>query len=103
MSEESLRIMRTRPNHYVIEIPEEDHTMGNLLASTLQGLRGVKLAYYDLVHPLERKIRVYVTLDEGYDIKEVLKEALNRIKELNEQFRSQLLEALKAKGMELEE
>ncbi len=85
---------------YIIEIEGEDHTLGNLLASTLQELQGVTVAYYELEHPLFRKIKVYVQLEEGYDIKDILAKALNKIKEINESFRQQFLEKAKGLGVE---
>lgn len=97
---EGLRIIKRREGYYVVELEGEDHTMGNLLSSTLQGVNGVKLAYYELVHPLQRKIRLHVMVDSGVDIKSVLVEALNRIKELNDEFRRQFVSKAREAGVE---
>ncbi|MGC9112422.1 RpoL/Rpb11 RNA polymerase subunit family protein [Acidilobus sp.] len=96
---EDLKIYKSG-NSYVIEIENEDHTLGNLLSSTLAGVKGVVDAYYELEHPLFRRIKVYVRLEDGYDIKEVLKEALNRIKDMNEAFRKEFIEQAKSLGVE---
>lgn len=96
---EDLKIYKSG-NNYIIEIENEDHTMGNLLSSTLTEVKGVIDAYYELEHPLFRKIKVYVRLEDGYDIKDVLREALNRIKDMNEAFRKEFLEQAKSLGIE---
>ena len=97
---EGLRIIKRREGYYIVELEGEDHTMGNLLSSTLQGINGVKLAYYELVHPLERRVRVHVMVESGVDIKSVLTDALNRIKELNDEFRRQFVSKAKEAGVE---
>ena len=97
---EGLRIIKRREGYYIVELEGEDHTMGNLLSSTLQGINGVKLAYYELVHPLERRVRVHVMVESGVDIKSVLTDALNRIKELNDEFRRQFVSKAKEAGAE---
>jgi DNA-directed RNA polymerase subunit L len=97
---DDVKIYRTGTT-YVVEIENEDHTMGNLLATTLIGVKGVSNAYYEMEHPLFRRIKVYVQLEDGYNIKDVLKEALSRIKEMNEEFRRQFIERAKALGVDL--
>lgn len=85
-----------RKARYVIE--GEDHTLGVLLEKTLTGLEGVKLAYYESPHPLEDKIIVYVETDGSIKPREALKRALERIIEMNEEFKRLYLEKLKEKG-----
>lgn len=97
---EALKIAKVGEGSYVVTIEGEDHTIGNLLASTLMELPGVRMAYYEMEHPLFRRIRVYVHLDEGYDIKNVLRQALLKIKEMNEEFRKAFLEKAKEMGLE---
>ncbi|MCS7106818.1 MAG: hypothetical protein NZ902_01750 [Acidilobaceae archaeon] len=88
---------------YMITIEGEDHSMGNLLARTLLSMEDVKFSYYEQPHPLEEKIVVFVELkNEKVSIKEVLLRALDMIEEMNKEFRSQLLEEARRKGIELE-
>jgi DNA-directed RNA polymerase, subunit L len=97
---EGLSISKAGENVYVVTIEGEDHTIGNLLATTLMEVPGVRLAYYEVEHPLERRVKVYVHLDQGYDVKESLRQALVKIKELNEEFRRAFLEKAKEHGVE---
>ncbi|MGC9071610.1 MAG: RpoL/Rpb11 RNA polymerase subunit family protein [Acidilobus sp.] len=97
---DELKIVKVGVRSYVVAIEGEDHTIGNLLASTLMELPGVRMAYYEMEHPLFRRIKVYVNLDEGYDIKEVLRQALTKIKEMNDAFRKAFLEKAKEAGLE---
>ncbi len=97
---EGLKIARTGEGTYVITIEGEDHSIGNLLASTLMELPGVRMAYYEMEHPLFRRIKVYIHLDQGYDVKDVLKQALIRIREINDEFRKSFLTKAKEMGLE---
>ncbi|MGC9210308.1 MAG: RpoL/Rpb11 RNA polymerase subunit family protein [Acidilobus sp.] len=97
---DDLKISKVSERSYVVTIEGEDHTIGNLLASTLMEINGVRMAYYEMEHPLFRRVKVYVNLEEGYDIKDVLRQALVRIKEMNEAFRKAFLEKAKEMGLE---
>ncbi|NAZ39376.1 MAG: DNA-directed RNA polymerase subunit L, partial [Acidilobus sp.] len=48
---EGLGISKAGENVYVVTIEGEDHTIGNLLATTLMEVPGVRLAYYEVEHP----------------------------------------------------
>ncbi|MEB3773642.1 MAG: hypothetical protein GSR86_01785 [Desulfurococcales archaeon] len=87
---------------YDIIIPGEDHTLGNLLAEKLSRMKEVKTAYYTVPHPLEDKIVVHLTIEEG-DPVELLQKALDEIMEEAEEFINEYKRALKAKGVEIEE
>lgn len=87
-----------RKARYVIE--GEDHTLGNLLEKTLTTINGVVVAYYESPHPLENKIIVYIETDGSIKPREALKKALERILEMNEEFRKLYLEKLREKGVD---
>ncbi|MCE4623487.1 MAG: hypothetical protein F7B11_01930 [Caldisphaeraceae archaeon] len=98
-----IKIMKTEQGTYKIEVLGEDHTLGNLLASTLLGLDGVNIAYYEVPHPLENKVFLYIDLEEGIDPIKKLKEALEKIKLMNSKFRQIYLSELKEMGIDVEQ
>ncbi len=87
---------------YDILIEGEDHTLGNLLAERLSRKPGVKMAYYTNPHPLEDRIIVHLTLEEGDPIS-LLEEALDEIMEEAQSFVEEYRKALREKGVSLEE
>jgi DNA-directed RNA polymerase subunit L len=89
---------------YVLVLKGEDHTIGNLLSKTLLSMEEVAFAYYEQPHPLEDRIVVYLQLkDAGGDPVIVLLRALDRILEVNEEFRELYLKALEDKGLRIED
>jgi len=97
-----IEVKRVGENMYEIIIPGEDHTLGNLLAEKLSKINGVKLAYYTQPHPLENKIIVHLTLEEGDPVK-FMEEALNEIIDDVNEFMKQYIDALKSKGINVED
>ena len=95
-------VRRRGPRSYVVEVEGEDHTLGNLIVSKLLELGLAELAYYEMPHPLEDKLIIYVNTREGVDIKEALVKAAEGALKENEEFRKLLLEELKKKGIEME-
>jgi len=89
---------------YALTLKGEDHTIGNLLSKTLLSMDEVALAYYEQPHPLVDKIVVYFKLKEaGGDPVAVLLRALDRILEVNEEFKELYLKALEDKGLKVED
>ncbi len=73
---ESLRIIRAGPGKYRIEVYGEDHTLGNLIVRKLLSEDKVKFAYYEVPHPLESKLIIYVDLENGeVDPREIVAKA----------------------------
>lgn len=98
----NVRILREGDGKYVLEIYGEDHTMGLLLAEAIKKVSNPELAYYEMSHPMEDIVMVYVKYRGEVDIKEVIAKALDYILELNSEFRRRLLEALEKGGAEVE-
>lgn len=72
-------------NRLEVEIPGEDHTLGNYLRAALLTIDGVRQAGYEIVHPLTGGIRVVVITEEGTDPKKAMGEALEKmIREVGE-------------------
>lgn len=61
-----------------LEILNEDHTLGNLLAKKLLEEKGVLMSYYRVEHPLKNSIILYVKTDGSISPLEAIKNALNR-------------------------
>ncbi len=87
---------------YDIVVEGEDHTLGNLLAERLSRKPGVKTAYYTNPHPLEDKIIIHLTLEEGDPIA-LLEEALDEIMSEARSFAEDYKKTLQEKGIYLEE
>jgi DNA-directed RNA polymerase subunit L len=69
----------------LIEIKDEDHTIGNLLTHGLQNHKNVSFAGYHLPHPLEKRVVIEYKLKSGKDsgkFKEILKDVINEYIEL---------------------
>ena len=95
-------VRRRGPRSYVVEVEGEDHTLGNLIVSKLLELGLADLAYYEMPHPLEDKLIIYVNTREGVDVKEALVKAAEEALRENEEFRRLLLEELKKKSVEVD-
>ncbi|AFZ70880.1 DNA-directed RNA polymerase, subunit L [Caldisphaera lagunensis DSM 15908] len=97
-----IKITKTDQGIYKVEIEGEDHTIGNLLSTVLQTLKGVNIAYYEVPHPLENRLIIYMDLDENIDPKDKLIEALQKIKEMNEEFKKKYIEKIKEMNINIE-
>ncbi len=99
----NVSIQKRGPNSYIVEVRGEDHTLGNLIATKLMELGLAKLAYYEVPHPLEDRLVIYVNLKEGVDIKDALLKAANSVLDDNKEFRRLFVEELKKRGLDVEE
>ncbi|KAI5170634.1 DNA-directed RNA polymerase II subunit RPB11 [Nematocida sp. LUAm3] len=68
-------------NSIELSIRDETHTLGNLLASTLQEDEQVAFSAYKIPHPLQNILKVKVALKEGVDESPVVivRSALERL------------------------
>ncbi|MEM4887934.1 MAG: DNA-directed RNA polymerase subunit L [Thermosphaera sp.] len=90
-----IEVLNKTPNHLAIRIKGEDHTLGNLLMK--EALKHPKVAYasYRVPHPLRDEIEFIITVHEGADVGNVLREIVDKIKlDLNE-FRKAVEDAMK--------
>ena len=95
-------VRRRGPRSYIVEVEGEDHTLGNLIVSKLLELGLADLAYYEMPHPLEDKLIIYVNTREGVDIKEALSKAAKEALRENEEFRRLLFKELKKRNIDVE-
>lgn len=80
-------------NRLEVEIPGEDHTLGNYLRTVLLTVNGVRQAGYEVVHPLTGGIRVVVITDEGIDPKAAMVRALEKMLSEVEEFKEKFKKA----------
>ncbi len=97
-----IRIRREGRGSYVVEIHGEDHTMGTLLVEAVKQVSDPDLVYYEMAHPMEDIVTLYVRYGDDVDIRDVLKKAASYLLELNSDFRENLLEAIKKAGGSVE-
>jgi DNA-directed RNA polymerase subunit L len=74
----TIRVIKEAGNRLEIEILNEDHTMGNLLRTTLLKDDTVKYAGYQIIHPLTGGIRLVVETKEGQP-RQALLRAISKI------------------------
>jgi DNA-directed RNA polymerase subunit L len=104
VSQSQLAIYKRGPKSYVVEIQGEDHTLGNLIVSKLLELDEVSYAYYEVPHPLEDKLIIYVNLkSDDVDVRKVLVKAAEAALRDKDEFERLYREALRKRGVELED
>jgi len=91
----AIKIVKEEKNKLEIEIPKEDHTIGNLLRTALLANKHVKYAGYQVIHPLTGGIRLVVQTDAGTKPRSALVKALSDIETETIEFRDKLKKALK--------
>lgn len=91
----SIRIIKEDSNRLELELKDEDHTMGNLLRTTLLLDRHVRQAGYQIMHPLTGGIRLVVYTDGEERPREAVMKALAKIEEDAKELKGKLSELLK--------
>jgi len=91
----SIRIIKEDSNRLELELKDEDHTMGNLLRTTLLLDRHVRQAGYQIMHPLTGGIRLVVYTDGEEKPREAVMKALAKIEEDAKELKGKLSELLK--------
>lgn len=85
----AIKIIKQAGNRLEIEIPGEDHTLGNLLRTTLLKNKAVIYAGYQIVHPLTGGIRMVIETAEGSTPKEALMAAISQIESETQDFKDE--------------
>ena len=89
-------VTKTR-NELKIEVEGAGHTIGNLLQKKLLEEDDVDLAGYDIPHPLAANTTIYIRTKGKAKPEQVLKNALEKTREMNKEFSRVLAKALKEK------
>ena len=88
-----IRILKKTSDELRLEIEGEGHTFCNLLQNTLLEERGIKMAGYDVLHPLTLRSVVYLKVKKDADPSKVLDRALKKITERTDEFLTKFRQA----------
>jgi len=88
-------ILKRTENELKIEVEGVGHTICNLLQKRLLEDENVELAGYDIPHPLTPVPVIYVRTKGKVKPEEALLKALEKAREMNEEFGKALQKALK--------
>jgi DNA-directed RNA polymerase subunit L len=90
-----VNILKRTENELKIEVEGVGHTICNLLQRRLLEDENVELAGYDIPHPLTPVPVIYVRTKGKVKPEEALLKALEKAREMNEEFGKALQKALK--------
>jgi DNA-directed RNA polymerase subunit L len=90
-----VNILKKTENELKIEVEGASHTICNLLQKRLLEDEDVELAGYDIPHPLTPVPVIYVRTKGKVKPEEALLKALEKAREMNEEFGKALQKALK--------
>lgn len=90
-----VRIVKEDKSKLELELTDEDHTMGNLLRTTLLLDKHVKQAGYQIIHPLTGGIKLVVHTDGEKTPRDALLSALSKIEEDAKELQEKLSALLK--------
>ncbi len=92
-----ISVLKKTPNELRIEVEGVGHTIGNLLQKNLLEEENVDFAGYDIPHPLASNSIIYVRTKGKAKPEQVLKNAIEKTREMNKEFGKELNRALKEK------
>ena len=90
-----LKILENKKNKMVFELKGESHTFCNALKQELWNDKHVKIAGYNIAHPLIGVPKFVVETDSGESPKKALTEAAKRVSKVSSKFKSAFLKGIK--------
>jgi len=90
-----VKVLEKKPNELKIEIEGEDHSFCNVLQKALLEDDTIEMAGYNIPHPLVSNPVVYVRTRGQRRSETALKNATEKIKRQNKEFRETFEKALK--------
>lgn len=90
-----IKVLKKTENELKIEVEGVGHTLCNLLQKRLLEDENVDLAGYDVPHPLASNPIIYVRTRGKVKPEEALLKAVEKAREMNKEFSSELQKALK--------
>ncbi|MCS7115273.1 MAG: DNA-directed RNA polymerase subunit L [Nitrososphaerota archaeon] len=93
--EMKVKVLKKGENELKIEVEGAGHTLCNLLQKKLLEDEDVDLAGYDIPHPLASNPIIYVRTKGKETPEEALLKAVERVREMNKEFGTELQKALK--------
>ncbi len=92
-----VNVLIKSPTELKIEVEGAGHTLCNLLQKKLLEEENVDLAGYDIPHPLAPISIIYVRTKGRVKPEQILKNAIEKTREMNKEFGKELARALKEK------
>lgn len=90
-----IEVVKNTDKELVINIADEDHTIGNLITKIAENKAGVIYSAYRIEHPLVPKLTITIVTDGSRKPLDILKEVLNDIVEMSREFQERFKEALR--------
>ncbi|MDO8740664.1 MAG: DNA-directed RNA polymerase subunit L [Candidatus Woesearchaeota archaeon] len=90
-----IKVLEENKNKLMIEISGEGHTLSNALREELQNDKSVKIAGYNIRHPMVGKPKFIVETEGRETAREALEEAAKRLKKEADKFRNAVDKELK--------
>ncbi|MBW2996436.1 DNA-directed RNA polymerase subunit L [Candidatus Woesearchaeota archaeon] len=90
-----LKILEDKKNKMVFELKGESHTFCNALKAELWNDKHVKVAGYNIAHPLIGVPKFVVETDGRESPKKALTDAAKRLKNVSDKFKSAFLKGIK--------
>lgn len=91
----NVKVLKRTSNELKLEVEGVGHTLCNLLQKRILEEANVDLAGYDVPHPMTQSAIVYVRTKGKVKPEVVLKQAVERARELNKEFGKEFERALK--------
>ena len=92
-----VNVLKKTSNELKIEVEGAGHTLCNLLQKKLLEEEDVDLAGYDVPHPLASNPLIYVRTKGKVKPEQVLRNALEKARDMNKEFGKELEKAFKGK------
>jgi DNA-directed RNA polymerase subunit L len=92
-----VNVLKKSSNELKIEVEGAGHTLCNLLQKKLLEEENVDLAGYDIPHPLASNTIIYIRTKGKTKPEQILKNAIEKTREMNKEFGKELARALKEK------
>ena len=92
-----VNVLNKTSNELKVEVEGAGHTLCNLLQKKLLEEENVDLAGYDIPHPLASNPIIYVRTKGKVKPEQVLRNAIEKTRDMNKEFGKELARALKEK------
>jgi DNA-directed RNA polymerase subunit L len=92
-----VNVLKKTSNELRVEVEGAGHTLCNLLQKKLSEEENVDLAGYDIPHPLASNPIIYVRTKGKVKPEQVLRNAIEKTRDMNKEFGKELARALKEK------
>jgi DNA-directed RNA polymerase subunit L len=92
-----VNVLKKTPDELKIEIEGAGHTICNILQKSILEEEHVDLAGYDIPHPMASNPIIYIRTTDKVKPEQVLKNALEKARDINKEFSKEFERAIKKK------